>query len=255
MVMKTAISKLSRVLEKTSTKSTPTRNALKATYGDQKRQVEFLINNVFDYETCGLPRNGFFVDLACADGITINNTIFLEKYLGWTGLLFEANPEYFDIIKKNRTSKLIPKCVSDKPDETISFVRNGMGSGIVSENTDNNFVMRAKNLKDSNLINLQTTTLEKEFIEHNVPKVIDFLSLDIEGAEWQALKSFPFQDYVFRAMVIERPTPELDLLLDSHKYRQVAHLDYDVFYVHEDYLNEVNLNPKLKFAFTARKSW
>ena len=33
----------------------------------------------------GLPRNGFFIDLACADGITINNTLFLEKYLGWEG--------------------------------------------------------------------------------------------------------------------------------------------------------------------------
>lgn len=55
----------------------------KYTYGDQKGQVDFLINNVLNYEKNGLMENGFFVDLACADGVTINNTYFLEEYLGF----------------------------------------------------------------------------------------------------------------------------------------------------------------------------
>jgi len=51
---------------------------LKFTYGDQKGQVEFLVNNVLNYEKNGLMKDGFFIDLACADGVTINNTYFLE---------------------------------------------------------------------------------------------------------------------------------------------------------------------------------
>lgn len=67
---------------------------IKHTYGDQKGQVDFLINNVLNYEKNGLPKDGFFIDLACADGVYWNNTYFLEKYLNWNGLLFEPNPRY-----------------------------------------------------------------------------------------------------------------------------------------------------------------
>ena len=73
---------------------------IKSTFGDQKGQVDFLINNVFDYEKKGLAKSGFFVDLGCADGITINNTYFLERYLGWNGILFEPNPAYKNNIQK-----------------------------------------------------------------------------------------------------------------------------------------------------------
>jgi hypothetical protein len=37
---------------------------LKYTYGDQKGQVDYLINNIFNYEKFGLKKNVFFVDLA-----------------------------------------------------------------------------------------------------------------------------------------------------------------------------------------------
>ena len=33
---------------------------LRFTYGDQKGQVEYLINNVFNYELNGLKKNGYF---------------------------------------------------------------------------------------------------------------------------------------------------------------------------------------------------
>lgn len=85
--------------------------------------------------------------------------------------------------------------------------------------------------------------------------MIDFLSLDIEGAEYIALKLFPFDEYIFRCMVIERPNRQLNLLLHRHNYRQVAHLNYDVVYMHADFLNELNLDPKIRFMFTPRKGW
>ena len=112
---------------------------IKSTFGDQKGQVDFLINNVFDYEKKGLAKSGFFVDLGCADGITINNTYFLERYLGWNGILFEPNPAYKNNIQKFRKAKLITDCVSDRVGDKVSFrIDNGMLGGIVSKETDNN---------------------------------------------------------------------------------------------------------------------
>ena len=229
---------------------------LNYTYGDQKGQVDFLINNVFNYEMNGLPKSRFFIDLACADGVRINNTYFSEKHLGWTGLLFEPNPGYRKSVENHRSSKLITSCVNDGEGDLVRFrIDNGMAGGIVSEDTDNSERIRGNELSKAEILDVPTTTLEKELKHANAPTLIDFLSLDIEGAEWIALRNFPFDQYKFRCMAIERPNELLDLLLDSKGYRQVAHLKYDVIYVHCDFLADVNFEPKVRFAFTPRKDW
>lgn len=226
------------------------------TFKDQKGQLDFIINNVFNYQKNGLKKRGYFIDLACADGVTINNTFFLEKYLKWDGLLFEPNPHFKENIKMNRTSKLIEKCISDSNDHKIKFrIDNGMLGGIVSESTDNNFKYRSDELKKANIIEINTSTLDKELDRNNAPSLIDYMSLDVEGAEYLVLKNFPFDKYKFRCMSIERPNKQLDILLDQNNYRQVAHLKFDVIYVHQDYLKDINFYPDIKFKFTPRKNW
>ena len=203
---------------------------LKFTFGDQKGQVDYLVNNVFNYEKNGLKKNGFFVDLACADGVSINNSFFLEKHLGWNGILFEPNPGYESNIHQHRTSKLVTKCVTDHAGDIVRFrVDNGMLGGIVSDETDNSESNRGEQLKNAEILDVETTTLEAELDKIGAPNLIDFLSLDIEGAEWMALKAFSFNKYKFWCMAIERPNELLDLLLEKHGYRQVAHLKFDVF--------------------------
>ena len=146
------------------------------TYGDQKGQVDFLINNVFDYSNNGLKRQGFFVDLACADGITINNTFFLENYLGWRGLLFEPNPHFHKSIAENRSSPLVSKCVTDQEDSIVRFrIDNGMLGGIVSDFTDNNAAVRGNELRAAEILDVETTTLALELDRIGAPNLIDFI--------------------------------------------------------------------------------
>tara|TARA_B100001093_G_C26676099_1_gene948355 strand:- start:203 stop:949 length:747 start_codon:yes stop_codon:yes gene_type:complete len=229
---------------------------IKRTYGDQKGQLDFLINNFFNYEKNGLPRNGFFIDLAAADGVKGSNTLFLEKYLNWDGILFEPNPRYEDSLKTNRKLPLIQKCVSDKINQNVKFrIDNGQLGGIVSDKTDNSFAIRGEELKNAEIIELKTTTLEKELNNFNAPKIIDFLSLDVEGSEYDVLKSFPFRKYKFKCITIERPKRKLDLLLDTEGYVQIKHMKFDVIYAHRDYFSQINFKPSVKFAFTPRKDW
>ena len=229
---------------------------IKKTFGDQKGQLGFLINNFFNYEKNGLPRNGFFIDLAAADGIKGSNTLFLEKYLNWNGILFEPNPRYKDSLKKNRKLPLIQKCVSDKINQNVKFrIDNGQLGGIVSDKTDNNFAIRGEELKTAEIIEMKTTTLEKELNNFNAPKIIDFLSLDVEGSEYDVLKNFPFGKYKFKCITIERPKKKLDILLDKEGYVQIKHMKFDVIYAHRDYFSQINFEPSVKFAFTPKKDW
>lgn len=229
---------------------------LNSTYGDQKGQVDFLLNTVFNYQNSGLKKSGYFVDLAAADGVTGSNTYFLEKYLGWSGLIFEPNPKFQEDLLASRTMPIVTKCVTDRVGDKVKFrIDNGQLGGIVGDDFDNNGHFRAAQLKTAEIVEIETTTLEHELKARGAPELVDFLSLDVEGAEHLVLKNFPFDEYKFHCIAVERPCKELDLLLDKNKYRQVAHLFYDVLYVHEDFLEDLNFDPKIKFAFTPRKNW
>jgi len=59
-----------------------------------------------DIEVVKLLKNmtgGFFLEAGGFDGEMHSNTLFLEKNLGWNGLLIEANPHFCEnILKLNR---------------------------------------------------------------------------------------------------------------------------------------------------------
>lgn len=226
------------------------------TFGCQKGQVDYLLMNIFDYERQGLKRGGYFVDLACADGVELSNTYFLEKYLEWTGLLFEPNPDFHDSIASNRTSPLVAECVTDGAEPEVEFrIDNGMLGGIVGEGFDNSAENRAEELQSARIIRVPTVTLVDALDRHGAPRLIDYLSLDVEGAEELILREFDFSRYKFRFMTIERPSLALDLLLDRHGYVQLAHSRFDVFYTHRDFLDQVNFEPRSHFIATPAKDW
>jgi hypothetical protein len=59
---------------------------------------------------------------------------------------------------------------------------------------------------DSEVLTVSVARLLDDF---GAPSVIDYLSLDIEGAEWWAFSTFPWHRYKFLTITIERPKPEL----------------------------------------------
>lgn len=48
-----------------------------------------------------------------------------------------------------------------------------------------------------------------------VPKVVDYVSLDVEGAEFLIMKDFPFDSYQIKLMTVERPNDDLRQLLEQ----------------------------------------
>lgn len=223
----------------------------------QKGQVRFLLEVVFNYKINGLKRNGYFVDLAAAYPVLSSNTYFLEQYLGWNGLLIEGNPFFAKALRSKRKSKVLEEVVGSEENKPISFrIDNGVCGGIVGNNFDNNLITRSKELKDAKIIKRNTRTLLQLLLENDAPKEMDYLSLDVEGAEYECLKNFDFDQFKWRFLTIERPTLELNLLLDENGYIQVHHEKYDTFYVHKDQISLIN-NEKFnsQFLLTPKKNW
>ena len=66
----------------------------------------------------------------------------------------------------------------------------------------------------------------------NAPRRIDYMILDIEGAETLVMHSFPFANHTVAIMTIERPKPDLKQVLRSHGYMFLCGGGADEVWVH-----------------------
>ena len=223
----------------------------------QKGQVRFLLEIVFNYKFNGLKRDGYFIDLAAGHPTYLSNTFFLEKYLNWEGLLIEGNPLFAKRLRIERKNKVIEEVIYSENNMNLQFrIDNKELGGIVGCDFDNNEEFRHKQLKTAEIITVKTKTLTQILIENNAPSEMDYLSLDIEGGEYEALKNFNFKKYKWKFITAERPNLDLNLLLDKNGYVQVFHREYDTFYIHKEYIRFADLeNIKTQFLITPRKNW
>ena len=206
------------------------RSTLK-TINSQKGQDYWVINDVFMGK-----KNGFFLEMGATNGLHVSNTLVLERDYGWNGICVEPAPDDFSELIKNRKCLCVNKCADEKEGE-VEFLLAGEVGGIIDEETDNSYEKRKDKIdslkEKGQVIKIETVTLEKLLDECNTPSVIDYFSLDVEGAETRVLRKFNFDKYVFSAMTIERPTPELNQLLFDNGYVFVKNARFDTFYVHK----------------------
>ena len=225
----------------------------KAIFLGNKDQDHWIIEEVFNNS----KRGRFFLDMGASDGFRSSNTHILEKSFGWNGICIEPDPQLYKKLCKERKCKCLNVCIDEKSQQ-VEFISNGPISGIVGDDTDNCFekrkelILRAR--KTNNTTIIETNTLYEILEEHNAPKIIDYFSFDVEGAETRILRNFPFQSYTFLAITIERPTPELNSILFKNGYVFVKNHKVDSFYVHSSIpnINEIYKEP---FSQVPPKNW
>ena len=57
--------------------------------------------------------------------------------------------------------------------------------------------------KGGDIFNVKTISLYDLLEKYNAPKYIDYLSIDTEGSEYEILKNFDFEKYVFKIITCE----------------------------------------------------
>lgn len=177
-------------------------------------------------------KGGFFLDIGASDGVEISNTYMLEKKYGWNGICVEANKDVFQLLRRNRGCLCVNACL-DSTESQVDFYAGGKFGGIVSDGTDN------KPSQELAVETVNTTTLERLLGDCSAPKLIDYLSIDVEGAEERILLHFPFDQYRFNCLTVERPTDRLRTRLAECGYVLIKEIPgLDCFYVHADYLEQ-----------------
>ena len=170
--------------------------------------------------------DGFFVDVGSAHGTIGSNSLALERR-GWAGICVDP----FPIHMEGRTCRMFREVVFSRPGQEMEFHTAG-GLGGIGETLGRWNEKAAK----APTVRLTTVTLDDLLARANAPRFIHFISLDIEGAELEALRAFPFDRYRVGAWAIEhnREEPKRSLiaaLLASHGYRRANAWQQDDFFV------------------------
>ena len=145
-------------------------------------------------------QKGYYVDVGCYHPIDGNNTYLLYKK-GWNGINIDINQLSIDLFRKARKDDLnINIGISNKFKKVKLYYRQKINM----LNTIDKKFAKINFKKGFNTKIIYSDTLNSILKKSNYrDKKIDFLNLDIEGNELNALKSVNFKKYKPKLICIE----------------------------------------------------
>lgn len=171
-------------------------------YYSEYGQDKWLEENVFKGK-----RLGIFVEVGALDGVFHSNTCFFERERGWKGVCIEPNPSMYSELCMNREMFAI-NCAVSSVKGFVNFRQiegNLRGwSGIVDfmepEHLERIKDRVSREKIKYNDIKVISCKLE-DIISPNVR--VDYLSIDVEGAEKSILTTFPFDKRFIDVVEVE----------------------------------------------------
>ena len=178
-------------------------------------------------------RNGFFIECGANDGVNQSNTWHFEKKLDWRGVLIEPLSKQFKELKNNR--KNINHFFN------VALVDDNYNKDeieLIDLDLTSKFKLYEKQVNQPlTSILVKTKTLTNILDECESPKIIDFFSLDVEGAEFTVLNGINYNRYNFKYILIETKNfQKIDIFLKSNNYKLLDKLS------HHDYLYKYEKN-------------
>lgn len=220
--------------------STPAPQEVPTLFHSQFGQDRFIYERFFQ----GINR-GFFVEVGAHDGDTFSNTYFFEKQLGWNGILVEPLPWHQAPLWHNRSAKVVMgvcsatqepvrrflaaygrgemrSCLLDTDQRSIDAINRHQegGAGMVR-------VIDVPNYRLSDLLGDQ--------------EVIDYLSIDVEGAELDVLHGIDFSQHHINVLSFEQHYEECidtKMLLEHSGFEFVTTLGHDQIWANKQLRRE-----------------
>jgi FkbM family methyltransferase len=207
-------------------------------FNSQDNQDKYLETNIFKGY-----KNGVYVDIGAHDGVSINNTLYFEKNNNWTGINVEPIKNVFDKLIINRPNNINLNCAVCNNDGETDFLCNTgyteMISGI-KDTFDSRHLQRLENENKqmgsrTDIIKVKTKKLETICDENNISH-INYLSIDVEGAEFEVIKSINFDKVFIDVIGFENNYKETSIPIIKYlenKNFVIIHVSPDIFMINK----------------------
>lgn len=185
---------------------------------------DMILRRIFDNQ-----KKGFFVDVGAHHPKRFSNTYFFYK-TGWNGINIDAMPGSMKAFEQFRPRDInIEKPISSKKQVLTYYAFNEPAlngfSKEISESRDGLNGYQVEFTKD-----IETATLEY-VLDLNLPakQIIDFLSVDVEGLDFDVIKSINLEKYRPRVILVEILGATLSEIGSTEIYKYLAAQNYDCY--------------------------
>lgn len=173
----------------------------------QQKEDEFVFKNFINQKN----KDGVFLEMGALDGITYSNTKFFEDELEFSGVLIEPIRESFEKLKVNR-----PNCknFNTAVSEHVGFVNMMMTNDCATAGIDNVMSDTFKKMwhdSKKTFQKIESSRLDSILHQSEI-NYIDFWSLDVEGAEYEVLKTMDWNIPVYVLILEMRQDEHSDLV-------------------------------------------
>jgi FkbM family methyltransferase len=186
--------------------------SLERMYGplrDSEHVEEWILKDFFQGK-----RDGVFVEVGANHHQRASNTYYLETVLGWSGVAVEPQSKFAQGYKEHRPrTTFVPLFISDVSNQqaTLFVTENDLVASGVREFTES--------FGEVTPTAATTSTLDDVLDRLEIQR-IDFLSIDIELAEPQALAGFSIGRFAPALVAIEAHPPVRQQILDYFSRNQ-----------------------------------
>ena len=175
-------------------------------------------------------KDGVYLDVGCSHYRVNSTTYYLEEHQGWSGIGVDPLERLrADWVRHRPRSKFFAYAVTDKSGESIKFFSAG---GLSATEIDTKNLKHWQGLKgfEPKEVEVPTITIDDLLAQEGVEK-IDFLSMDINGAEPIALAGFDIERFAPDLVHVEASAhrqEELTAYFAKHDYVRIEeYLEYD----------------------------
>ncbi len=145
-------------------------------------------------------KSGFYVDVGCYHPIHRNNTYLLHKQ-NWRGINIDVSQFSVELFDHLRPDDLNYNCAVSNKNETVKlFFQKELSQLSTTENDQAKKVFQG-NIKEKEI---QAFTLDEILNRDKYKNVkIDFLNIDVEGADFKVLNGLSFQKFSPELICVE----------------------------------------------------
>jgi FkbM family methyltransferase len=177
-------------------------------------------------------RNGTYLEIGVHDGENANNTVMMDQEYGWSGVCIDP---FMDNMENRSCQKFYVALGSEPGEAEFRYGENGEHSvfaGLDKFATTDDNKMHKDTVGHFEMKKVPVCTPEDVFAEANLPSTIDYMSLDVEGAEMDILRSFPFDKYCVKYATIEtnndkEKEKEMEEFMTQRGYKFEGHKEVD----------------------------
>jgi FkbM family methyltransferase len=202
---------------------------------------DILLKRIFEYRN--INNGGFFVDVGAHHPQRFSNTYFFYKR-GWNGINIDATPNSMKLFNELRDKDInLELAISDKQENLIYYLFNELALN----SFDKELSLKRDKLEHYSIIEekkIVTVRLD-EILDKYLPnnQEIDFLSIDVEGLDFQVLKSNNWYKYKPKVVLVEVLSKDIDEMIGSEVYIYMKNLRYKYyaktvgthFFIREDF--------------------